>query len=63
VADGIDQVTAIGQTSEGVIRFGASVGLDCFRENKIAARSVREGLPFGHRFCVQAAPEGGVRIA
>ncbi len=55
-----DYVRCAFEDREGVLWFGTSAGVDCFRENKITALSVREGLPFDQNLCVQVTPDGSV---
>ncbi|EEF58426.1 two-component regulator propeller domain-containing protein [Pedosphaera parvula] len=57
-----DLVNCIFEDREGVVWFGTSAGLDCFRENKITPLSVREGLPFDQNLSVQATLDGSVWV-
>ena len=55
-----DIVNCVFEDREGGIWFGTTAGLDFFRDNKITAISVREGLPFDQLLSVAAARDGSI---
>lgn len=55
-----DMILCAMEDREGNIWLGTSNGLDCFRENKISALSVREGLPFDQNLVLARSSDGSI---
>jgi len=55
-----DIANCVFEDREGGIWFGTTAGLDFFRDNKITALTVREGLPFDQLLSVAAAEDGSI---
>jgi len=58
-----DRVYSALEDREGNLWFGTAVGLDRFRENKVKAYSIGEGLIPNQRLAVSSTPDGTVWLA
>jgi len=58
-----DTVTCSFEDREGIVWFGTTAGVDCFRDNKFTPLSVGEGMPFDQELSVAATSDGSIWAA